>query len=155
RRTRLDLTVSASKQHRNRITTPSFRWSSDLSSLRRNHHCSSNSIYPSESTIALRELIRQGQRFKRFKNSHLPERKADGDGSVEVSISRNQNPYYERLHHAITPNNRVFTPSTETPKVVVDQSFDKADAGEDGEETKTGQVTLKDEGLRHRHARTR
>ncbi|CAN7020003.1 unnamed protein product, partial [Brassica rapa subsp. trilocularis] len=85
RRTRLDLTVSASKQHRNRITTPSFRWSSDLSSLRRNHHCSSNSIYPSESTIALRELIRQGQRFKRFSSRATCKKPSN-------SQSKSQNP---------------------------------------------------------------
>lgn len=70
-------------------------------------------------------------------NSHLAETKTGGDGSVEASISRNQNPYYEHLHHAISPNNRVVTPSTETPRVVVDQSFDKADAEGYREETKT------------------
>ncbi|CAN7036187.1 unnamed protein product, partial [Brassica oleracea var. botrytis] len=41
RRTRLDLT--------------------NPQSLRINHLCSSNSVYPSESFIALRDLIRQGQ----------------------------------------------------------------------------------------------
>ncbi|KAH0890720.1 hypothetical protein HID58_053149 [Brassica napus] len=42
RRTRLDLTVPATTH-------------------RRNHLCSSNSVYPSESFIAFRDLIRQGQ----------------------------------------------------------------------------------------------
>ncbi|KAF2540619.1 hypothetical protein F2Q68_00032970 [Brassica cretica] len=35
-------------------------------------------------------------------NLHPPETKAGGDRAVEASISRNQNPHYERLHHTIT-----------------------------------------------------
>ncbi|KAH0875511.1 LOW QUALITY PROTEIN: hypothetical protein HID58_072873 [Brassica napus] len=127
RRTRLDLTVPAG------ITSPQLHFvgAQNPQSLLRNHLCSSNSVYPSESFIALRDLIRQGQSSNtretnktnsihnrnpnsknrneipkaddaKLLNYHLPETKAGGDRAVEVSISQNQNPHYKRLHHAIT-----------------------------------------------------
>ncbi|KAL0708662.1 hypothetical protein Bca4012_075088 [Brassica carinata] len=46
-----------------RITSPQLHFvgAQNPQSLRRNHLYSSNSVYPSESFIALRDLIRQGQ----------------------------------------------------------------------------------------------
>ncbi|CAG7865553.1 unnamed protein product, partial [Brassica rapa] len=80
RRLRLDLTVPATTHRRNHITSPSFRRSSETAEP------------PPKPSIFFKPV---------YPNFHHPKTKAGGDGAVEASISRNQNPNYNFFHYAL------------------------------------------------------